>query len=338
MSNNLNVKYTLFKKRGWYYVDFWLEGKRYKKTTKTRKKNEADDVARLIVKNKIKEIYEKSECMLSDLISQYIELIKIENKTWDDKIVRLKRFFKFVGDKNLSEITPAECQGFITNISKTKFTKATVNRYIATIKHLFNKAIEWELLDRNPMRNIKLFRETPRLRFYTASELERLIKAARELSEQKISQNQYLFFYIMMTAIYTGMRLGEIINLKWMDIRDDNFVIQNSKSGLKRIVPIKRELMDILKDLPTVNEYIFPLHRKEADVITKIWHKVRESACVKDGRFHDLRHTFGSNLIKSGVDIVTVKEILGHSDLKMTQIYTHSSISQKKAAIGNLSL
>ena len=338
MTREHNVKFKLFKKRDYYYADFWIDGKRYKKTTKSKRRNDAEAIAKQIIKETLEELYGQTEMALSQLISKYIDHIQRENKTWKTKVSMIKLFFEFTGDLRLSKISPALCEDFLTDLSKRNITKATVNRYIATFKHMFNKALDWEFMERNPMMRVKKSRETPRMRFFTADELERLMAAAYEMSKENISDNQTIFYYILMTAIYSGMRLGEIINLKWMDIRDGNFTIQKSKSGIKRKVPVKDELMDILSELPTDTEYIFPLIRRKSDVITKIWHKVRERAGIKEGRFHDLRHTFGSNLIKSGVDIVTVKELLGHSDLKMTQIYVHSSLNQKQRAIFNLNI
>jgi integrase len=338
MTKEIDMDFKLFKKRDYYYVDFWLDGKRYKKTTKSKRRNDAEIIAKRIISETLEEIYGQTEMTLSQLISKYINHIQRENKTWKTKVSMIKLFFEFIGDLKLSKISPGMCEDFLNDLSKRNITKATVNRYIATFKHMFNKAIDWELMERNPMMRVKKSRETPRMRFFTTNELERLIAAAYEMSKENISNNQTIFYYILMTAIYSGMRLGEIINLKWMDIQDENFTIQKSKSGGKRKIPVKDELMDILLELPTDNEYIFPLYRRESDVITKIWHKVRERAGIKEGRFHDLRHTFGSNLIKSGVDIVTVKELLGHSDLKMTQIYVHSSHTQKQRAILKLDI
>jgi len=332
------MDFKLFKKRDYYYVDFWIDGKRYKKTTKSKRRNEAEIIAKRIISETLEELYGQTEMTLSQLISKYIKHIQRENKTWKTKVSMIKLFFAFTGDLKLSKISPGLCEDFLNDLSRRNITKATINRYIATFKHMFNKAIDWELMERNPMMRVKKSRETPRMRCFTADELERLTAAAYEMSKENISDNQTIFYYILMTAIYSGMRLGEIINLKWMDIRDGNFTVQKSKSGIKRKVPVKDELMDILRELSTDNEYIFPLYRRQSDVITKIWHKVRERAGIKEGRFHDLRHTFGSNLIKSGVDIVTVKELLGHSDLKMTQIYVHSSLTQKKRAILSLDI
>ena len=332
------MEFRLFKKGDYYYVDFWLDGKRYRKTTRSRRRNRALIIAQRILGETLEERYNQTEMTLSRLIAKYISYIQRENKTWKTKISMIKLFFEFIGDAKLSEISPGLCEDFLNDLSKRNITKATVNRYIATFKHMFNKAVDWEYMERNPMMRVKKSRETPRMRFFTAEELERLTIAAYEMSREKISDNQTIFYYILMTAIYSGMRLGEILNLKWMDISDGNFTVQKSKSGIKRIVPIKDELMDLFRELPPDNEYLFPLFRRKSDVTTKIWRKVRERAGIKEGRFHDLRHTFGSNLIKGGVDIVTVKELLGHSDLKITQIYVHSSLAQKQQAIINLNI
>ena len=336
MARQYDVEFNLFKKGNIYYADFYIDGKRYKRTTGKRRQSDARVAAEEIVAATLEELFVEAEISLAGLIARYMKVIRVENKTWKDKVVRLRRFVEFVGDVKLSRISPLVCQEFITHVSSGGVSNATVNRYLATIKHLFNKAIDWEMLERNPVRRIKLYRETPRMRYYSAAELKRLTYQARQLSWKRASENQYVFYYILMTAIYTGMRLGEIINLKWDDIQGGSFVIQKSKNGKKRHVPVKDELSKVLRELPNDGEYIFPLRRRKSDAVTKIWSKVSRLAGIKDGRFHDIRHTFGSNLIRSGVDVVTVKELLGHSDLRMTQIYTHSSLEQKEKAIGDL--
>lgn len=338
MTGKTNANYVLYKRNGLYYVSFSIHSKRFRISSKCTVKAEANNLAPRIIQEKYDELYAAPVSKLSDLMSRYIDLIKTRNKDWHSKIHKLKLFFEFSGDKELEDITPMLCQEFINHLAKGNMTDATVNRYIATIKHMFNKALDWELIERNPMRRVKQFKEKPRMRFFSSSELERLIYSAKKLSRKRNSDNQTIFYYIMMVAIYTGMRLGEIIHLKWMDIRDNEFVIHNSKSGKKRFVPINDELFDILRELDSTSEYIFPLKRRCSDVITKIWHKVRKEAGIADGRFHDLRHTFGSFLIRAGVDVVTVKELLGHSDLKMTQIYVHSSSAQKRKAVGELKI
>ena len=141
MMYNSNVNFTLFKKRGWFYVDFWYEGRRYKRSTKTQKKGEAREIARLVIESTIKDIHNHSECTLTQLISKYIDLIKVENKNWYAKIYKLKLFIDCIGDKKLADISPADCQQYINKLSKGKISKASINRYISTIKHLFNKAI-----------------------------------------------------------------------------------------------------------------------------------------------------------------------------------------------------
>ena len=112
---------------------------------------------------------------------------------------------------------------------------------------------------------------------------------------------------------------------------------ENSKSKRARQIPGRPELLQALSRLPsTSGEYVFPV-RRVADVIRPTWRKVKALAGIRPAaRFHSLRHSFGTALVARGVDLVTVKELLGHSSLAMTEIYTHSSQGAKRAAVGAL--
>ncbi|MCK4761921.1 MAG: site-specific integrase [Candidatus Aminicenantes bacterium] len=323
-----------------WFVDFWIDGKRFKKSTRCQRKTQAEMEALRIVQEEIGKIRGNSSHTLPDLIESYRSHIRTKNKIWKTKMQQISLLHEFLGDRSLDDITYRECQKFIDELGKKRgIKKSSVNRYIATYKHLFNFAIDIEMAERNPFSKVKKSRETPRYRFFTEAEIERLSAAASEMSrEAEEGSTRYYFYYIYLTAIYTGMRLREILNLKWFDIRDDNFVIQMSKSGMKRLVPVHPALKSELLQLKQNTEYIFPLLRRESDSITKLWKKVAEAAKVKDARFHDLRHYFGSMLAGQGVDLVTISEIMGHQDTKTTQIYAHTNALRKNEAIRTIAL
>jgi integrase len=197
---------------------------------------------------------------------------------------------------------------------------ATRNRHLAMLKSMFQCAIKWELMRENPARGIPKLRETgARTRFLDLSEIQRLIKAASNR-----------FRPLLIAAIHTGMRRGELFNLRWPDIDLSNRIlyVRQSKSGKQRAIPIDQTFYDVLRALPSRFQkgYVFPSPSKQGFPMVELKHTFRrlaKSAGIENVRFHDLRHTFASHLVMNGVDIRTVQELLGHASLTMTMRYAH---------------
>jgi len=145
---------------------------------------------------------------------------------------------------------------------------------------------------------------------------------------------------ILVVALNTGMRRGEILNLKWnqIDLQAREIRVEKTKSGKPRIVDINSFLLDVLTKLKNEHkdgQYVF-LNPKTGKPYKKLQTSFK-GACRRAGikglRFHDLRHTFASRLIMRGVDLIRVKELLGHSSVKMTERYTHSNQEGRKKAV-----
>jgi integrase len=154
---------------------------------------------------------------------------------------------------------------------------------------------------------------------------------------------------IIAVALNTGMRQGEILNLKWPDIDSARGVIsvRNTKNGQPRYIPMNSFVKYIFENLRMMrknidNPNIFyynndrPLTR--FGLIRGAFKRAVEKAGITDFHFHDLRHTFASHLVMAGADIMTVKEILSHKTLAMTLRYSHLSSKFKKSAVELLSL
>lgn len=211
---------------------------------------------------------------------------------------------------------------------------ATVNRHLATIKHMFTKAVEWNMVEEDVLkrvRKVKLLQENNRrLRYLTQEECQALIHACDAHAKP-----------IVVMALNTGMRKGEILKLKWENIDLKNgFILLNqeqTKNSERKEIPINSTLRETLLkitrrlDIP----YVFynPKTDKPYDNIVKSFYTAMKRAGIRDFRFHDLRHTFASQLVMAGVDITTVKELLGHKTLTMTLRYSHLAPSHKVRAV-----
>ena len=241
-----------------------------------------------------------------------------------------KRF----GNVPLKALTQQKVEKFLNDhMEENGLTSATRNRHLTMLHAMFNKARQWELTTENPCDGIGRLRENgARSRFLDQKEIHVLLEVASDY-----------FKPILITALHTGMRKGEILNLKWPDVNFKNRIItvQESKSGKKRMLPMDDTLCETLKVLPARFQkgYVFPSPVKEGQPCYDFKRQFRNAvkkAGIDNFRFHDLRHTFASYLVMSGVDLMTVKELLGHTTLTMTMRYSHLAPDHRMRAIKTL--
>ena len=152
---------------------------------------------------------------------------------------------------------------------------------------------------------------------------------------------------LFLTALHTGMRKGEVINLKWgdVDFAATRIIVQNSKNNEKRIIPMTSTLKNILQELYNLQQqttgcispvdYVFvnPENGRRITAPGSRFRKLLKRARIKDFRFHDMRHNFASYLAMNNVDIRTIQELLGHKDIKMTIRYSHLSSRALEQAV-----
>ena len=220
----------------------------------------------------------------------------------------------------------------------TRISPATLNRELAALRHLLRLAAEeWQVIERAPL--IRLAKEPQgRLRFLTEDEIARLLAACAD--ETRRRQSPHLAA-IVTIALNTGMRKSEILGLVWerVDFARGVLLLEMTKSGRRREVPMNQAVYEVLSDLPGEKER-GPVFRKAGGTA---WGNVRTAftnACTAakiDGfRFHDLRHTFASHMMMRGATIGELKDLLGHADVKMTMRYAHLSPAHRRAAVARL--
>jgi integrase len=211
----------------------------------------------------------------------------------------------------------------------------TVANELAVLRHLLRLAKRWGYVDHVP--DVVLpKRPAGRLRYLEAPELERLLGACRE------SRNPYLTTIVML-AVHTGMRKGEILGLEWMrvDLSSARITLYQTKSGKPRGLPINRAVYEALIALtPEAARRTGPLFPRRSGTawgqIRTAFERALDRAGIKGFRFHDLRHTAASHLVMRGATLQEVKEILGHADLSMTLRYAHLSPAHLRGAVERL--
>ena len=212
-------------------------------------------------------------------------------------------------------------------------TPATVNREVALIKAILSRAVQWGWLDKNPIQGMAMLKEPPgRVRYLTEDEERRLMEAMK---------SRPLLRRVVVFAMNTGMRQGEILHLKWSDVDlEAGFVhIPDSKSGRRRDVPLNQTALSVLKELepgpPQALVFATSTGRPYTN-LRRDFKKALERAGIQDFRFHDLRHTFASRLAMAGISPLVLKELLGHSSIAMTSRYSHLASSHARHAVNVL--
>jgi integrase len=258
----------------------------------------------------------------------------------------LKRLGGYFGDTRLTAISPENVIEYVQHRkSLKKLSPSTVNRDIQLLKSMFNLVItykRWKKVLENPVCYVKLDRENnQRVRYLDKNETDRFLACCKDHLRP-----------IVFLALRTGMRQGEIFRMRWsdVDLKKRQILIPVTKSGESRRAPISNDLLEMLLSLPSRLEggHVFPSNmprygsssgKGPTDPYVDVKNSFRHAlnlAGIEDFRFHDLRHTFASHLVMQGVDLNTVRELLGHKSLVMTLRYSHLSPGHNHEAISKI--
>jgi integrase len=213
---------------------------------------------------------------------------------------------------------------------------ATVNRLQATLSHMFTKGYEWEMLSEDTLKRVRKVKLLPennrRLRYLSNEECQKLISKCDPHLKA-----------IVTTALNTGCRKGEILSLEWekhIDLKHGFILLDKTKNGDRRELPINDTLRGVLQGLTRRLDvpHVFYDHDtgKPYRDVKRSFKTAVKRAGIRDFHFHDLRHTFASHLVMAGVDLTTVKELLGHKTLTMTLRYAHLAPAHKVTAVAIL--
>ncbi len=280
-----------------------------------------------------------------ELIDRYIiNILPHKPKSVPAQKKQLEWWKQKIGAYALADVTPSLITEWRDKLYATpkadgkQRSTSNVNRYLAALSHALTIGVnEWEWLNDSPMRKVSKLKEPRgRVRFLSDAERDRL------LAECKASRNQYLYT-IVMVAISSGMRLGEIMWLKWEDIdfTQNKITLHDTKNGERRVVPIASHIKKLLLELfenkgRPEKGLLFPATGKLSNrnpkprtpkpiEISKAWNHAVTKAELEDFHFHDLRHTAASYLAMNGASLAEIAEVLGHKTLQMVKRYAHLS-------------
>lgn len=301
----------------------------------------------------------KTSTLKTFLDTRYLSWAKHERKTGADTVRRVKSNFENLLKVPMEEIAPWAIEKWRIEKHKQGRTPTTTNRDLAALRATLNKAVEWGVIEQNPIAAVKQ-RRTDRsspIRTITESEEKKLRIAlrCRDVSyrekrergnawRERRRYNSYPSYGtyvdhlepVVLLALNTGMRRGEILKLKWSDIKNGNLTVrgEESKNSQSRIIPLNEEAVQVLTDWSTDTEWVFPGNDESPlTTIKRSWAKVRTDSGLTKLRFHDLRHTFATRLLQRGADIKTVSVLLGHRDIAVTARYLHATDESKRKAV-----
>jgi len=331
----------IYKRDGSPYL--WItytgaDGKQKRESTKTVTKTEAEYILSCKRKATMEGIIlpaKKKDRPFSELAEEYLEWAKRQRsyKQKGEQIRLLLREFEGFGLKDFT--TKAIEQYQSKRLSEGK-KPATVNKAIAILKHMFTKAEEWGWIDEITLKGVHRVRniqENNKRLKYLEPEQEAVLVGVCEAHLKPV----------VITALKTGMRKREILGLTWdrVDLRNNLILLDKTKNGERREIPVNSALRAMLENLAMENIGGSPnvFHDRKGNPykdVKRSFATACKRAGVKDFVFHDLRHSFASRLVMSGVDITTVKELLGHKTLTMTLRYAHLAPSHKAQAVEKL--
>ncbi len=271
---------------------------------------------------------------LGELVDRYLrDVLPSKPKSEVDQKRQLLWWKQQLGHYVLADVTAVviaehrdKLTGSLTPQGRQR-SPATANRYMAALSHALTIAVkEWGWLDDNPMRKVRKLKEPRgRLRFLTEDERPRLLEACKAHSPALYS--------IVVLALSTGARQGEILNLNWRDIdlARGMIVLEETKNNERRAIPLQGHALELIKEMSKVKRIdtglLFPSRKDPSKPLNvhSIWRTTVKKAGIEDFRFHDLRHSCASYLAMNGASLAEIADVLGHKTLQMVKRYAHLS-------------
>jgi integrase len=302
------------------------------------------------------------------LDGRYEQWAKAHLKSHAFQLSRLRSDFEDSLDRPLHAFDQLVVEGMRQKWTKAGMKPSSVNRDIQRLSSVLSRAVEWGVLDRHPFKGLKPMKadKTGRVRFLSTEE-EKSLRGALDKREDQLRKARMRFNIwriargkkplpkreglnldhlrpLVLLALNTGLRRGELLGLTWaaVDFASKMLTVTaaTAKSGHTRRVPLNSEAVAVLEAWherlrkPGAASVVFPgPDGKRMRHIYTSWTSLMKIAGLQNFRLHDCRHHFASKLVQAGIDLYTVKELLGHSEIAMTERYSHLKPENLRAAV-----
>lgn len=273
-------------------------------------------------------------------IDEYSKLYKKPNTTDADERSIENRLIPELGYMLADEIKSQHIAEFHAKYNDIPYA---ANRALAIISHIFNWAMQMELIEQrlNPCQYIRKYKEERRERYLSNDEMKRLSKAIHIIEVAKVTLP--VVTKAIKLLIFTGCRRNEILTLTWAEVDFEHKVLKlkDSKTG-KKLVPISDIAMEIIKTIPRLPNNPYVISNKEGTghitCIKKTWEHIRQLAELPDLRLHDLRHNFASVGVCDNMSLAVIGKLLGHSQTATTERYAHLQSDPLRQAANQISI
>ena len=330
----------LYRRGSIWWMRFSFQGTQIRRSTETTDKKLAERIYHKVLgelaTGKWLESEPAEEKTIGELFSKYLEEHSKPNKSQAshvrDKGILARIGTLFGTDVTLSEISAAAISDYKARRREAQATPGTINKELGLLRHVFEMALIWEWIDENPAVRIPKEKVRNRMeRWLTREEEDRLSKACPEWL-----QDMVIF------ALNTGFRKGEILSLTWkqVDWTREAIIFWDQKNSGRDTVPINEAVVRILKKKSSIRRLGCDLVFHTSNGTKYLARNVHEAfviACktagVENFRFHDLRHTFATRLVHGGVDLYTVQRLGRWRSLSMVMRYAHHSVESLRTGM-----
>ena len=337
---------STYKRGGVWWYNFWWEGQHIQRATKVRSRTQALKMQAIhraqLALGKYGLGSKREVPKFAEFAARYLDYSRTNKSAY-----AVERYYipntltPFFGKCRLNELTPLTVEKYKQRRLEAGLKKSSINREIGLLKSMVNTAVKWQLVDANSTRDAKLFKlDDPPVERVLSYEEEAKLLAACDLPELQCRAPHLK--PIIMVALYTGLRRGEILRLRWAHIDFDNVVLtvqkSKTKAGQGRQVSLNsalRELLLVLHEGAT-NEWVFPSPKNPREHIGDVKNSFRRPvkiSAIPHITFHQLRHTFCSRLADAGVPVAVIQDLAGHASIIMTRRYMHPANELKIKAV-----
>ena len=363
----------VYEKNGRWYLEGMIRYKRYHQAIpEATCKKDAEKYLTVfkaeLLRGKL-DLAENIGCKpFADIVDTYIKYAETNLHSASTVIPIAKHFKEYWKSKQIADITPRQIEKYkderlkkqigkqiINGIEQAKYiSNATVNREIGVLSRIFSLAIANNYTKTNPILDVKRLRVINKMeRHLSKDEEQRMYQVCdgdysfmklpvceiEKLKRKYGSEHAYLK-QILIMALNTGMRKGEILNLTWdcIDFEKNELSALNTKNGKKNVIPMSNKLRETLLEMYEQrgnNKYVFtnPWTGNKYNDIKRTFKTVCKLADVKNMRFHDLRHTAATRMVDAGIQLPVVKQILNHANIQTTMRYAHTMREQEVTAV-----
>jgi integrase len=351
-----------------FQIDYYdPNGKQIRQNFKKKKDAVAEEAKRkaLMAEGRYLDVKKGYNSTLGEAIELYEKNFSQQPSFNTAKIFFIERYKEYFGiDKRLTDIRYRDLETYRSHLKQqlvrggTFRADAGINREISCLRHMLKKAVEWELIGESPFSkggSLFIKENNQRLRYLTEAEIDLLLDAcatkviqfpdSKKHVKQMTRKDEYYLYDIVECALNSGMRKGEMLSLKWKQVRNGFIYLgepgsRKTKTSNPRQIPINDDLDALFKRVRQrqglKSLHVFTYQGEPIKSLKNGFKAALKRAGIDDFRFHDLRHTFASHFVMRGGDLKALQEILGHTTLTMTMKYAHLAPGHKQEAINRL--